>query len=45
MHPCSDDFQELRGRSQPFQVLISDEKISISVTRAADVYDFMAGAS
>ena len=27
------------------EILISDEKISISVTRAANVYDFMAGAS
>lgn len=26
------------------EILISDDKISISVTRAADVYDFMAGA-
>src|SRR5690348_16637759 len=27
------------------EILISDDKISISVTRAANVYDFMAGAS
>ena len=27
------------------EILISDDKISISVTRAADVYDFMAGAA
>jgi flagellar motor switch protein FliN/FliY len=27
------------------EILISDDKISISVTRAADVYDFLAGAS
>jgi len=27
------------------EILISDDKISISVTRAADVYDFMAGSA
>lgn len=27
------------------EIQINDEKISIAVTRAADVYDFMAGAS
>ena len=27
------------------EIQISDDKISISVTRAANVYDFMAGAS
>ncbi|MFN3524429.1 MAG: FliM/FliN family flagellar motor switch protein [Phenylobacterium sp.] len=27
------------------EIQINDEKISIAVTRAADVYDYMAGAS
>ena len=27
------------------EIQISDEKIAIAVTRAADVYDFMAGGS
>ena len=27
------------------EIQISDDKISIAVTRAADVYDFMAGGS
>ena len=27
------------------EIQISDEKISIAVTRAADVYDYMAGGS
>jgi flagellar motor switch protein FliN/FliY len=27
------------------EIMISDDKIAITVTRAADVYDFMAGGS
>ena len=27
------------------EIMISDDKIAITVTRAADVYDFMAGAA